>query len=103
MGPIRNILILSQKAILNNAAKRSFRRYSRCGIVGFHFSYSVAGCIIDGMLFVSTEYILILENPKQMHPTCGKTAQRNRGIVGFHFSYSVAGCIIDGMLFVSPE
>ena len=69
----------SQKAILNNASKRSFRTYSRCGIVGFHFSYSVVKCIIDGLLFGSTEYIRTPEHPKQMHPKCGKTSQRRRG------------------------
>ena len=71
--------MLSQKAILNNASKRSFWKYSRCGIAGFHFSYSVPKSIVDGLLFGSTEYILTPENPKQMHPKCGKTSQRRRG------------------------
>ena len=53
-------------------SKRSFRRYSCCGIAGFHFSYSVAKCIIDGLLFGSTEYIFTPENPKQMHLTVAK-------------------------------
>ena len=70
------IFTLSLKAILNNASKRSFGSYSRCG---FHFSYSVARCIIDGMLFGSIEYIPTPENPKQMQPKCGQTSQRRRG------------------------
>ena len=59
--------MLSQKAILNNASKRSFWKYSRCGIAGFHFSYSVPKSIVDGLLFGSTEYIFTPENLKQMH------------------------------------
>ena len=73
------MLYRSQKAILNNESKLSSRRYSGCRLVIFHFSYSVARCIIDGMLFGSAEYILTPENPKQMHPKCGTTAQRSRG------------------------
>lgn len=46
------------------------------------------------MLFVSTEYILIAENPRQMHPKCGKTAQRSRGrsafVDGTHTDYRQA-------------
>ena len=72
-------VISSQKAILNNESKLSSRRYSGCRLVGFRFSYSVARCIIDRMLFGSTEYILTPENPKQMHPKCGKTDQRSGG------------------------
>jgi len=46
------------------------------------------------MLFVSTEYILIAENPRQMHPKCGKTAQRSGGrsafVDGTHTDYRQA-------------